>query len=802
MSFGEDEEILQDFLVEAGEILDQLSEQLVELEQRPDDRDLLNAIFRGFHTVKGGAGFLQLNNMVTCCHVTENLFDILRNGKRPVTSALMDIVLQALDTINEQFADVQQRLEPREPSQELVHQLERLVSCEDLNDDGTEALSAEAPNTASVSEPVEQEAPSEPVDAESAESLDLSDAEYQQYIDAIAEKSSASKSEAPAVQPTAAPSSAPSASSNSDEITEDEFENLLDQLHGKGAGPSAAKAPVPSAPAAAPKAVSAEGSDEISEDEFEALLDQLHGAGKGPSVAGEQAPAADPVSSNTASPSAAGSGTNGDLITESEFDDLLDQLHGVGKGPSAGGEKPAPAEPKSQDTPAPVSKPSEPTVPKIPAAGGSGSGSGGGGNVTPISAAPAPKSTPPPSPPPAREAVGGGAAAPAAEATVRVDTQRLDDIMNMVGELVLVRNRLVRLGLDSNDESLAKAVSNLDVVTADLQTAVMKTRMQPIKKVFGRFPRVVRDLARNLKKEITLELVGEETDLDKNLVEALADPLVHLVRNSVDHGIELPSVREEVGKPRVGKVILAAEQEGDHILLSITDDGGGMDPNKLRSKAVEKGVLDADAAARLSDVEAFNLIFAPGFSTKNEISDVSGRGVGMDVVKTKITQLNGSIDIDSKLGQGTRFAIKVPLTLAIMPTLMIMLGKQTFALPLVSVNEIFHMNLKKTNVVDGQECVTIREKAIPIFHLKRWLVKGPVSIDKPEEGHVVIVNVGTRRVGFVVDQLIGQEEVVIKPLGKMLQGTPGMAGATITGDGTIALILDVPSMLNKYVGAM
>ncbi len=227
-----------------------------------------------------------------------------------------------------------------------------------------------------------------------------------------------------------------------------------------------------------------------------------------------------------------------------------------------------------------------------------------------------------------------------------------------------------------------------------------------------------------------------------------------------------------------------------------------MDPNKLRAKAVEKGVLDSDAAARLSDVEAFNLIFAPGFSTKNEISDVSGRGVGMDVVKTKITQLNGSIDIDSKLGQGTRFAIKVPLTLAIMPTLMIMLGKQTFALPLVSVNEIFHMNLKKTNVVDGQECVTIREKAIPIFHLKRWLVKGPVSIDKPEEGHVVIVNVGTRRVGFVVDQLIGQEEVVIKPLGKMLQGTPGMAGATITGDGTIALILDVPSMLNKYVGAM
>jgi two-component system, chemotaxis family, sensor kinase CheA len=374
--------------------------------------------------------------------------------------------------------------------------------------------------------------------------------------------------------------------------------------------------------------------------------------------------------------------------------------------------------------------------------------------------------------------------------------------MNMVGELVLVRNRLVRLGDKSTDEALGKAVANLDVVTADLQTSVMKTRMQPIKKVFGRFPRVVRDLARNLKKEINLELVGEETDLDKNLVEALADPLVHLVRNSVDHGIEAPDVRASNGKDKVGRIILAAQQEGDHILLSITDDGGGMDPDKLRDIAVSKGVLDHDSAQRLSDTEAFNLIFAPGFSTKTEISDVSGRGVGMDVVKTKIMQLNGSIEIQSELGKGTKILIKVPLTLAIMPTLMIMLGAQAFALPLVSVNEIFHMDLKKVNVVDGQECVSIRDQAIPLFYLKNWLVHGAANKEKPSEAHVVIVTVGTQRVGFVVDQLIGQEEVVIKPLGKMLNGTPGMAGATITGDGTIALILDVPSMLKRYAGAV
>lgn len=769
MGFGDDEDILQDFLVEAGEILEQLSEQLVDLEQRPDDNDLLNAIFRGFHTVKGGAGFLQLNEMVECCHVTENLFDILRNGKREVTPELMDVVLQALDTVNVQFEQVSQRTDVDAASPDLLAALERLVSCEDLVEGATPA--AEAPAV----EAAVEETSDASVDSDPQSTLgsgqgegDITDSEFEELLDAISDDEQPA-AEAPASA--AAPSNAPAAS-DGDEITEDEFEALLDELHGKGKGP-AGKAPEAAAPA--PAAVS--GSDEITEDEFDALLDQLHGKGKGPGANG--------VAEKAAAPSSAAGGD--DLISEDEFEALLDELHGKGKAP--GKDKPADAAPKAQPAaapaPAPVKKAEakpaaapavkKPADPKPQAAkGGAARGAG-------------------------RDA-GGQPAAPAGETTVRVDTQRLDDIMNMVGELVLVRNRLVRLGMKGNDESLSKAVANLDVVTADLQTSVMKTRMQPIKKVFGRFPRVVRDLARNLKKEINLELQGEETDLDKNLVEALADPLVHLVRNSVDHGIELPADREAKGKSRVGKVTLAAEQEGDHILLSITDDGGGMDPDKLRGIAVEKGLYDEDAAARLSDSEAFALIFAPGFSTKKEISDVSGRGVGMDVVKTKITQLNGSIEIHSVMGEGTRITIKVPLTLAIMPTLMIMLGSQTFALPLVSVNEIFHMDLTQTNIVDGQECVTVREKAVPIFHLKRWLVHGESANPNPEEAHVVIVSVGTQRVGFVVDQLIGQEEVVIKPLGKMLQGTPGMAGATITGDGTIALILDVPSMLKRYAG--
>ncbi|PUA46021.1 chemotaxis protein CheA [Pseudomonas protegens] len=756
MSFGADEEILQDFLVEAGEILEQLSEQLVELESRPDDADLLNAIFRGFHTVKGGAGFLQLNELVECCHIAENVFDILRKGERRVDSELMDVVLEALDAVNGMFSQVRERTEITAATPELLAALARLA----------EPAGAE-PAAPAVEEVAEVAAEPEP-EAE-ASSGDITDNEFELLLDSL----NAAKADAEA-----APAAAPVAEGEpaSDEITDAEFESLLDQLHGKGQ--FAPDAVAPAAPAAAAGAAAA--GDEITDDEFEALLDQLHGKGNFAVDALESAVAAVPAAQ---APSAAAAGS--DLITDHEFESLLDELHGKGKFSEA----PGAAKPAAAVAPAPaaatsaaVAKP----VAKKPEAKAEAK-------------AEAPKPAAAAAPAPARAAAAPPAEKPASEAetTVRVDTARLDEIMNMVGELVLVRNRLVRLGLNSGDEAMSKAVSNLDVVTADLQTAVMKTRMQPIKKVFGRFPRLVRDLARQLKKEINLELVGEETDLDKNLVEALADPLVHLVRNAVDHGIESPEEREASGKARGGKVVLAAEQEGDHILLSISDDGKGMDPNVLRAIAVKRGVMDKDAADRLSDTECYNLIFAPGFSTKTEISDVSGRGVGMDVVKTKISQLNGSINIYSTKGQGSKIVIKVPLTLAIMPTLMVMLGNQAFAFPLVNVNEIFHLDLSRTNVVDGQEVVIVRDKALPLFYLKRWLVSSAAH-EEQREGHVVILSVGTQRIGFVVDQLVGQEEVVIKPLGKMLQGTPGMSGATITGDGRIALILDVPSMLKRY----
>ncbi|MEW5548242.1 chemotaxis protein CheA [Pseudomonas soli] len=728
MSFGADEEILQDFLVEAGEILEQLSEQLVELESRPDDADLLNAIFRGFHTVKGGAGFLQLNELVECCHIAENVFDILRKGERRVDAELMDVVLEALDTVNSMFGQVRERTDVTPATRELLAALSRLA----------EPAGAEEPAPVEVA--VVAEVP--------AAEPDITDTEFEQLLDSL----DAVKAEAQVHEQL----QGEQVSAGGDEITDAEFESLLDQLHGKGqfSPDTAASEPAAVAPA----------SDEITDDEFESLLDQLHGKGTFAvdALPGVAAPAA------SEAPAAAD-----ESITEHEFEALLDQLHGKGKfsGEAVVAEAPAaavaaPVAAKAEAKPAPAPAPA------------------------PAAAKPA---APARAPAPAADKHG----ASEAETTVRVDTARLDEIMNMVGELVLVRNRLVRLGLNSGDEAMSKAVSNLDVVTADLQTAVMKTRMQPIKKVFGRFPRLVRDLARQLKKEINLELVGEETDLDKNLVEALADPLVHLVRNAVDHGVEMPDEREASGKSRMGRVVLSAEQEGDHILLSISDDGKGMDPSILRAKAVEKGLMDKDAADRLSESDCYNLIFAPGFSTKTEISDVSGRGVGMDVVKTKISQLNGSINIFSAKGQGSKIVIKVPLTLAIMPTLMVMLANQAFAFPLVNVNEIFHLDLSRTNVVDGQEVVIVRDKALPLFYLKRWLVQDHEH-EEQHEGHVVILSVGTQRIGFVVDQLVGQEEVVIKPLGKMLQGTPGMSGATITGDGRIALILDVPSMLKRY----
>lgn len=579
-----DDGILSDFIIEAKEKVEEISENLVSLENSPNDFDVLNDLFRGFHTIKGGAGFLEINSLVHICHTVENLFDLLRNQALTLTSQMTDEILQAVDTIEAILDGLNQQL----PYEQLPDM------------DMTTLIDLSKPKTAHLEKPSAVE----------------------------------------------------------------------------------------------PKSTEDSQNDEISSEDFESLIDDLYGAG----------------------------------------------------GPS-------------QCQPSKTKSPEKKTAPPVAA-------------KTEVSA-------------------------PKPEKTVRVDTERLDTIMNMVGELVLVRNRMMNLGQVCKNENLNLAISQLDLVTANLQLSVMKTRMQPIQKIFGRFPRVVRDLGRKLDKEVNLTLIGQDTDLDKNLVEALADPLIHLIRNSIDHGIENPIQRTTLGKPQTGEIVLSARQEGDHILLQIEDDGKGICATTLKEKAVDKGIIKADMAQRLSEEECFDLIFSPGFSTKEEVSDVSGRGVGMDVVKTKITHLNGSVHINSKVDVGTQITIKVPLTLAILPTLMINVGEQVFALPLSCVNEIFKLDFRKINQVDKQKSIRLREKALPLFYLKNWLT--PESQDVfVENEFVIIATIGAQRVALVVDKLLGQEEVVIKPLGALLSDVPGMAGATITGDGKVAMILELSELMTHY----
>lgn len=655
-----DEEILQDFLVEAGELYENLNEQLVELERDPHNAELLNAIFRGFHTIKGGAGFIGVTPLVELCHRAENLFDKIRNGEREYAGNSVDVVLQAYDVIG------------------------RMI----------QALQA------------------------GERELEAADASLLAELDAAVKGiavSAAAVAEVVAVVP--AKLSLPDGVDPDGDISDEEFEALLNQ---RDMLAMASHEAAPVAPAA-PFVAGLDPDGEITDEEFEAMLAGLQ-SGKSAQEA------------------------------------ALDAAKAVG-----------------------VLVDSPPVPPVI---------------APPIVTEPV-KSAPVPAAKPTNKTAVVAKAGEEAESTVRVDTKRLDEIMNLVGELVLVRNRLLNLRTLLQNEEVSAVVANLDHVTMDLQASVMKTRMQPVKKVFSRFPRVVRDLARKLGKEIELELEGEDTDLDKNLVEALADPLVHLVRNAVDHGVEDPQTRESQGKPRVGKLILSAQQEGDHILLTITDDGKGMNADVLRQKAVEKGLIDEMTAAQLDDKSAFELILLPGFSTKTEISDVSGRGVGMDVVKSTINKLNGSIDIHSVLGEGTIFNIRVPLTLAILPTLMVGVGAFNYAIPLTAVQEIFDYDPNQSNRIDGRMMVRLRSRSIPLYFMRDWL-SSHTSHEPLDHAKVVIVNIGTVMVGLIVDHVRGQEEVVIKPLGAKLQGVQGYAGATITGDGRIALILDLPGMMNRF----
>lgn len=391
------------------------------------------------------------------------------------------------------------------------------------------------------------------------------------------------------------------------------------------------------------------------------------------------------------------------------------------------------------------------------------------------------------------------------EQTIRVDTKRLDSVLDLVGELVLGRNRLAKIqaqfeGRNGDDPlvtALGEVSSHINLITTDLQLAVMKTRMQPVRRVFSKFPRMVRDLGRAKGKDIEIQVFGEETELDKSVIEEIGDPLVHLIRNAVDHGIEMPDARQAEGKPRKGTILLSAYHEGNSIIIEIEDDGKGIDHAVIRQKAVEKGIIDRATADRMTEREAVNLIFAAGFSTAEKVSDLSGRGVGMDVVKTNITKLNGTVEINTEVGKGTRMRIRLPLTVAIIQALMVEVGREAFAIPLATVVETIRIGASEIRTVDGREVISLRKAILPLIRLAtEFEIETSGCL---ERYYVVVIAVGEKRFGVIVDRLRGQEEVVIKSVGEYLDTNDGIAGATITGDGKVVLILDMAVLIKNMV---
>lgn len=604
------QDLLQDFLVEAEDLLSGVDNKLVELERNPENRALLNEIFRGFHTIKGGAGFLGAQELVTLCHLTENLFDKLRNGELHLSPALMDVILEATAAVREMFGYLERSVQPPPADPQLLERLRLAIA-------GKLERSGEPP--------------------------------------------AAGTTQTNAQQPGAA---------------EPDWERLHAVVTNHENEP-----------------VEAKGDAEESVQGKQESAEQTN--------AGEEKPAAVPV-------------------------------------------------PTARRAAVPLGR--KDTVQR--------------------------------------------------ETAIRVDTARLDQVLNLAGEIGLTKNRLTALRSDilsgKTDQdtlhALDVAVNQLDLLVSDLQNAVMKTRMQPIGRLFQKYPRIARDLARQLGKEVELVIQGEETEIDKTMIEDLSDPLIHLIRNAVDHGIEMPDDRIAVGKPPQGTVTLAAKQEGDHIVIIVADDGRGMDPEKIRAKAVEKGLITPEEANGLDERQSLNLIFLPGFSLADRISDVSGRGVGTDVVRTNITKLNGTIDVRSEVGRGTTFIINLPLTLAILPVLLVRLGEQPFAVPLSMVREILPIHLDEVREVGGRATLFVRGEVLPILPLANLL---NWTLDHaPAYG--VLMQMAEFSFILGIDTFAGREDAVIKSLEDFRP--KGVAGVTILSNGQIVLILDMKELFETGTG--
>ena len=629
-------EIMEDFLIEAFELIEQIDHDLVELESNPEDLELLNRIFRVAHTVKGSSSFLNFDVLTELTHHMEDVLNKARKGELKITPDIMDVVLESVDMMKGLL--------------------------ESIRDNGSD----------------------------SAAGIDIKNI--------CVRLTQISEGEAPS-----AAAEAPAAPS-----------------------PELVKEPEPVAPAveAAPEVSDAELS-KLSDSEVEAEIERLLKVRKAEDQARRASKGIAPKSPEEIAPAASAA--------------------------PAPAPKPAPSRERDADK-------------KVPAASSS--------------------------------------SAVAQEQTIRVEVKRLDHLMNLIGELVLGKNRLLKIYDDVEEryegekflEELNQVVSSLSLVTTDIQLAVMKTRMLPIAKVFNKFPRMIRDLSRDLGKQIDLEISGEETELDKSIVEEIGDPLVHIIRNSCDHGIEDPETRKAMGKPEKGLVQLKAYNEGNHIVVEIVDDGKGLDADMLKSKSIEKGIITEREADAMSEKEAFGLIFRPGFSTAAKVTNVSGRGVGMDVVKTNIEKLNGIIDIESEVGKGTVMKLKIPLTLAIIQSLLVGTQEEFYAIPLASVLETVRVPIDDIYTIDGKNVLRLRDEVLSLVRLSD--VFGVEKVfDGGDHTYVVIIGVAEAKLGIIVDTLVGQEEIVIKSMGDYLQNIPGIAGATIRGDGRVTLIIDVGAMM-------
>lgn len=677
------------FLEESGEHLQKLNQSLLELEESPENREILDEIFRSAHTLKGMSATMGYTDIAELTHEMENVLHKLRNGELNNSEQIMDLLFKCVDTLENMVSDIANGGTGSLAIENLVAQLKNYDSRSGPANAFTQAAAASAA--------LREEMQSDPVKS-IVTSFEFNEYErnlikqaidqgYQCYhlvvnIDARCVMKSAR---------------AFMIFKNMEEIGE-----IIKTI-----------------PAV----------QDIEEEKFDSSFDLI--------VISHETP--DVIRKGLVTITE---------VTEPEIKDITEVFNSLD---TMGNVRPTPDKPA-----VPFSAPVQPVSPK---------------DQPPV--------------PQAR---------PKASQTVRVDTSRLDSLMNLVGELVINKTRLDQISRTTQMPELSESMEQMDRITTDLQNVVMKVRMVPIDNVFSRFPRMVRDLARDLGKEIELVIEGKETELDRTVIDEIGDPLVHLLRNSIDHGIEDPATRVEAGKPEYGKVVLSARHEGNNVVIEVEDDGKGLDPGKITQKAIEKGMLLPEDVETLDLQSIVRLVLLPGFSTAEKVTDVSGRGVGLDAVKNKIEALSGSIHIESVPGKGTKFKIQLPLTLAIIQALLVMIEQETYAIPLSFIAETTSVLPEELNKIQEREVMLLRGNVLPLIRLNRVLDVPPADLPKEAEINIVIVRKGDSKVGLIVDTLVGQQEIVIKPLGKLLGNTPAIAGATILGNGQVSLIIDVASL--------